>query len=263
MDRKRFYDTLRARNSGVFGTSLSTGQVSGIEAILDEGQKRGTKLPRLAYILATSYLETAHTMQPIFERGQRAYFNKYEPGTKIGKMLGNTVPGDGYRFRGRGLPQLTGRRNYAVASKKLGVDFVAYPDRVLEPRYAIPIMFDGMEEGWFTGRDLSDFIDDFDESDEEDLREFINARRIVNGTDKAEQIGRYALTFEMALRGAGYLGQAPAKPLVIPPAPPVTTPKPSLPKALEPETGIPASPSTPEKPWWVAVLESIGSLFRR
>lgn len=46
------------------------------------------------------------------------------------KDLGNTVRGDGQRYRGRGLIQLTGRANYAAASKAFGVDYVADPDLV-------------------------------------------------------------------------------------------------------------------------------------
>lgn len=47
--------------------------------------------------------------------------------------IGNTQPGDGFRFRGRGLLQTTGRANYAALSKALGVDFVADPDRLAQP----------------------------------------------------------------------------------------------------------------------------------
>lgn len=264
MDRAKFYSVLRERKSGVFGTSLSQAQVGGIEGILDEGQKRGSRLPDLAYMLGTAYHETAATMQPIVERGQRSYFNKYEPGTPIGRSLGNTVPGDGFRFRGRGLPQLTGRRNYTLASKKLDFDFLAHPEMVMEPKYAIPIMFDGMSDGWFTAKSLSDYLDDVDESDAEDLREFINARRIVNGTDKADKIGRYALTFEGALRAAAYVGQKPQvlpppKPAQSPPPPVVvsegTTPKPSILKPSEPKT--PDLGTTPKRGFWQAVLDYV------
>ncbi|WP_221937656.1 glycoside hydrolase family 19 protein [Variovorax sp. KBS0712] len=47
--------------------------------------------------------------------------------------IGNTQPGDGFRFRGRGLLQTTGRANYAALSKALGVDYVADPDRLALP----------------------------------------------------------------------------------------------------------------------------------
>lgn len=69
MDRSKFYAALRARSSGVFETSLSQCQVNGTEMVLDEAQRRGTPLRHLAYILSTTYLEMAHTVQPIREKG--------------------------------------------------------------------------------------------------------------------------------------------------------------------------------------------------
>jgi putative chitinase len=53
--------------------------------------------------------------------------------------LGNVTPGDGHRFRGRGIFQLTGRANYAAMSKALGLDLVAQPDLAAKPENALRI----------------------------------------------------------------------------------------------------------------------------
>jgi putative chitinase len=155
-------------------------------------------------MLGTTFLETAATMQPIMERASAPIFSKYDAGTPIGRRLGNTIPGDGYRYRGRGFVQLTGRANYAKAAHILNIDCENKPELVLVPTNAAEIMFVGMDQGWFTGKDLNDFIDDKDESDQQDWLEYVGARRIINGTDKAEKIANYAIQFEHALTEAGY-----------------------------------------------------------
>ena len=62
------------------------------------------------------------------EQGPDSYFDRYEGR----KDLGNTVAGDGKRFRGRGWIQLTGRYNYTQASRALGVDLVNNPERAAD-----------------------------------------------------------------------------------------------------------------------------------
>jgi putative chitinase len=52
------------------------------------------------------------------------------------KDLGNTQKGDGVRYKGRGLIQITGRSNYSTMSKALGVDFVKEPELAAEFPYA-------------------------------------------------------------------------------------------------------------------------------
>lgn len=209
MNRRAFYDYVRG---AVFGGSLSQSQVEGMENLLNVQAKYIPDMDddELAYDLGTTSWETANTMQPITERGQRSYFNKYEPGTRIGNILGNTQPGDGYRFRGEGHVQNTGRRNASVATKRLNqlynldIDLVANPEQRGDPLVSALSLFIGNREGWWTGKDIDDYIDFIDESDDEELREFANARRIVNGTDKQMEIAKRALAFKKGLQKAGY-----------------------------------------------------------
>lgn len=206
----------------IFGGSLSQSQVDGINAIIAGHAKwatRKTNINDLAYELATVTWETGYAMQPLYEKGPKSYFNKYEPGTKIGKMLGNTLTGDGYRFRGTGLVQLTGRRNFAFWSKRLGIDLVANPARALELDIAVRILIEGMNIGAFTGKGTDDYIDDLDEDDIEDLREYKAARRVVNGTDKDDEIAELALKYEKALRAS--------VPVIAKPTETVTSPLPA------------------------------------
>ena len=185
---KAFFDTIRP----MFGKTMLQSQVAGINALLSATEH--LPLEQRAYILATAYHETAKTMQPIVERGARSYFSKYERA----KRLGNTEPGDGFKYRGRGYVQITGRRNYALASVRLGVDFVHAPQKAMHPIMAAKIIVRGCVEGWFTGVTLDDCI-------KPGAPDYIKARTIVNGKDKAAKIARHARRFELALRLAhGY-----------------------------------------------------------
>jgi putative chitinase len=176
----------------LFGGELSQRQVDGIDAIL--AASSGLPISHRAYMLATAKHETADTMQPITEYGGRKYFDKYDTG-KLAKALGNTPDkdGDGYLYRGRGYVQITGRANYAKAGDKLGLDLLSNPDAALNPTVAARILVRGCSEGWFTGKKLSDYIP----SGKADA--YQQARRVVNGTDRAELIASYAKVFEAAL----------------------------------------------------------------
>lgn len=69
--------------------------------------------------------------------GPTAQQLKYEPPGDLADVLGNVHPGDGKRFRGRGLIQLTGRRNYTDAARGLQVDLVAHPELLEQPELAV------------------------------------------------------------------------------------------------------------------------------
>ncbi len=198
MDRKAFFDSCRA---GVMGPTLEPGEVSGASAILDAMQ--GTYTSWCAYALGTAWHETAHTMQPIKEYGgPRYFFRMYDPQGErptLAKLNGNTHPGDGARYFGRGYVQLTWRANYARAGKRLGFDLENDPDLALRPDVAALIMRRGMEEAWFTGKGLSDYLPDI-----ASRGDFIKARRIINGTDKADLIAGYATAFQGALMAGGW-----------------------------------------------------------
>ncbi len=170
-----------------------------VQEMVDEATLKDVRLA--AYMLATVKHECADTWLPIYEMGSKAYFQKYEPDTPIGSRLGNTEAGDGYLFRGRGYVQLTGRANYARMTKVLALapaqDLVANPDEALDPEVAYAIMSVGMRKGAFTGRKLSEFLSAAE-------TDYVNARRVVNGVDKAAKIAGYAKAFEKLLATAGW-----------------------------------------------------------
>lgn len=152
-------------------------------------------IPIIAYMLATVRHETSATFAPLYERGPRKYFDRYEPNTSIGKMLGNIHPGDGYLYRGRGYVQITGRANYERLGKVLSLDLVADPDAALDQNVAYKILSIGMLRGLFTGRKLGDYVT----CDRANYRE---ARQVVNRLDKADRIAKMAVQYEEALRAA-------------------------------------------------------------
>jgi putative chitinase len=140
-----------------------------------------------AYALATVRRECGPDYQIRTERGAPAQFEHYE----MRQDLGNTQPGDGFRFRGRGFVQITGRRNYEKFSPLVGVDLVAEPDTALRPDIAYRILSIGMTRGLFTGRALHHFI-----GATCDYRE---ARRIINGLDYADEIAASAVRLQEIL----------------------------------------------------------------
>ena len=79
---------------------------------------------------------------------------RYEPPAKKALQLGNTQPGDGKRYRGRGPIQLTGRSNYKIAGAALALPLEDNPDLVATPAVGIRVA------GWFwNSKSLNDLAD--------------------------------------------------------------------------------------------------------
>lgn len=153
--------------------------------ILAECQKQGvTDKAQIAYILATT----------VHESGAGAHLEEFASGSAYeGRSdLGNNQSGDGVRFKGRGYVQVTGRNNYTDWSRRLGIDLVGNPEKAEDPAIAARILVQGMKEGTFTGKKLSDYIGN-------GKTDFNGARRIVNGTDKAATFAATAQKIQQAM----------------------------------------------------------------
>lgn len=207
-DHGAFYDHLR--DERILGEEISKTEFRGCEEVIMACAKDGWALSWIAYALATTYHETAHTMEPVAEYGNNAYFTRQydiqgrRPNTA--RQYENTQPGDGIKYRGRGYVQLTWKRNYRVMTERLrrmgfSVDLVANPDAAMEPDIAAAILVAGMREGIFTGRKVQD---DLPARGAASLAQFEATRDVINGQDKKRQIAEHAMVFQTALQRGGY-----------------------------------------------------------
>jgi putative chitinase len=192
-DRKHFFDTVR---KDLFSGTLTQSQVDGMNYLLEvwewafEANNPNDGTMWLAYALATFYHETAYTMQPIEEYGKGS-----------GKSYGQPAGPHGQCYYGRGHVQLTWETNYKNGQQYLkdryGVEANIYPDasQMLDAQTSALISYDGMVFGWFTGVGLPKYL-----SKSKGIEDPVNARRIVNGTDKADTIAGYYYKFKAALK---------------------------------------------------------------
>ncbi len=214
INRTFFFDHL---HDTIFASGMTQAQVDGHEMILDAWEKdhAGDDDRWLAYMLATACHETGRKMQPVEEnlnysakRLLEVFPNRFTAATagsyahqpeKIANKIyanrignGDEASGDGWKYRGRGLPQLTGRANYKKFGDLLHIDLVGTPDLALGDNGAVEIMFHGMINGGFTGSKLSDFFHGA-------TQDWFNARKTVNGTFAAKDVAALGKTYYAAI----------------------------------------------------------------
>jgi hypothetical protein len=159
----------------------------------------------VSYMLATARHETYYFPKAEYfsekpEVGSPDYFNKYDSvlansseHRERARRQGNALAGDGYKYRGRGCVHLTWKNNYRKFSELLSFDFVSNPDEAAKFEYSVPIMIVGMTNGLFTGKKLNHYFNP-------NGVDYKSARKIINGSDKAELIASYAERFERILK---------------------------------------------------------------
>lgn len=192
IDRKKFFDYARRY---LFGGTLTQSQVEGCEAIIREYEARNlVDIRWLAYILATAYHETGlfingklvHTMQPVEEMGKGK-----------GKKYGKPDPETGLIYYGRGHTQNTWSDNYkrltaAAKAKSKPWDFYQHPELLLQMEPSIWASYQGMITGLYTGKKLQHYFSGI-------KNEPVEARRIINGKDRAQLVAGYHNKFLSAL----------------------------------------------------------------
>lgn len=171
--------TLQSIADSLFNGHLSQAQTDSITVILNECEKQAvTDNRQIAYILATAYHEAYNPkhpetrLTPLTEYGGQDYLH--------GKKY--------YPYYGRGFSQLTWDYNYKKEGLRLNLDLLTHPELMLVLETAANSHVYCMAHGSYTGKKLSDYIND-------QKCDFLNARRIVNGKDKAELIASYAQKF--------------------------------------------------------------------
>jgi putative chitinase len=195
INRDFFFESTNLR---LFEGRMKTSQRDGLSGIVEEWDARHAHDDDrwLAYMLGTVHHETDKTFRPIKEYGGNAWYMKNYDITgdnpRRARANGNTEKGDGIKYCGKGFVQLTWKNNYAAMSPALGFELAEAPDRAMELPVATKILFYGMIKGTFTGRKLGDYFNP-------QGADWVGARRIINGRDKANLVADYAKRYYGAI----------------------------------------------------------------
>lgn len=130
-------------------------------------------LEQKAYVLATTQWETAHTFKPVKEA---FWLNEGWRERNLKRY---------YPYYGRGYVQLTWKKNYEKYADIMQEDLVNDPDLALLPEIALFILCHGFKHGVFTGHTLEQWVSSHG-------IDYMNARRCINGVDKALEIADLA-----------------------------------------------------------------------
>lgn len=151
-------------------------------------ERAGIKGKELAAFLSQAAHETLD-FKHMKEIGGSLDFKKYDIkyAPKKAKALGNTKPGDGAKYKGRGYIQLTGKYNYKKAGDALGLDLVAQPELVEKPEIAAKVAI------WYWKERVKDRVDDF--TDVKSVTKPINP-----GLKHLDQRADKFKTFQVALK---------------------------------------------------------------
>lgn len=240
---KDFYDSL---HDVLYPNGVAVLAMATLDAIWKQAAALKVPLNDVAYMMATAYHEVGPALLPKrenlnysvdallgnFSRARISAADAQRLGRKAGegplsearqvqianlvyggpwgaKNLGNTQPADGWRFRGGGFPQTTGRANFGKVGQLVGVDLLARPDLITQMDIAVHALVVCMIKGTYTGKKLSDYSLP---------AQFRDARAIINPdvAKNGEKIAGHARQFAKALTKGGY---QPGLPFAAAPAP--------------------------------------------
>jgi hypothetical protein len=152
---------------------IAVDKIERVKDIIEACRGEGFTDEQCAYTVATVEHETNGTFEPVRE----AY---WLPEWWRKRRLRY------YPWYGRGLVQITWKENYAKFERLLGVPLTQDPDLALEWDTSVDILVKGFKDGHFTGKKISDYI-------RPGHTDWNNARRCINGTDRAAKIAALAI----------------------------------------------------------------------